>query len=749
MRIHHFIGYSTVSTLRLFLVRLANCDQVLVVPVYGRIEQLIISPNGAFLAIVTAHTIHIAVLPDSSHLSGPDYSPFRLKTYQLGPTTHVIPESPVVSALWHPLGIRDNNGGCIITVTADAAVRVWEIDTRNRWSFDRPTVAVDLKKLVDGTSADEDFAPLAFGQNKGFSADIFDMEVASATFGGHGHEAEVSRDEDAWAAMTLWVAMRPGDVYALCPLLPSKWRASSLTIPSLTTSIVNKLSAAQDESFDSNDDLRVTEQQYEWLKEIDNQGFEEDSEFTEIRLRPTYPSPIPRLQGPFLFDIDEDDDDELDLTDIFVIAAKADLEDLMDGDEAGNSREESDREGLSATIICLATATGAVHICLELDGVEGQWLPRSSTSTYSSPVSEPSDLLLLETLETVRSRDQDPDSWPTFSEDIGSRYSFFVTTARSVVYLSLSSWVQRVEPEIQSLDTAGSAFRINIICDGTIAQREQVMQLPSLEYNPDKKVEHLSNCLVIFDYDIGYLLLTYSPSQTCAVVLDSPEYAEYVASRELSPFDPAASTQQMLITAPKRSPYQVPSIFYSLSPLTSFIEENVPHGHRHTLKDSVRLSPSTLDLITVAHRILSSYTHALERAASDLFRRCERLQGEMQDQLGQLVEIGERVNNVSQGTVRGAQNRGPVGREEALDSRVSAAEQRQKQLVERYSNIRKRLAEAGGRPMSESEKGWIGEVEKFSESIGAGEAEDKGELTQRFETVCAISAPLNLIVLSN
>ena len=93
-------------------------------PVYAQIRQIVPSPNGAFLAIVTDHTVHISVLPDSSHLSGTDTSSIRVKTYQLGPTTHVIPESPVVSALWHPLGLHSNLGGCIITVTADAAVRV-------------------------------------------------------------------------------------------------------------------------------------------------------------------------------------------------------------------------------------------------------------------------------------------------------------------------------------------------------------------------------------------------------------------------------------------------------------------------------------------------------------------------------------------------------------------------------------------------------------------------------------------------
>ncbi|KKA18030.1 hypothetical protein T310_8031, partial [Rasamsonia emersonii CBS 393.64] len=365
--------------------------RVLTVPVYGQIRQLVVSPNGAFMAIVTAHTVHIAVLPDSSHLSANDSSPIRLKTYQLGPTTHVIPESPVVSALWHPLGVHTNLGACIVTVTADAAVRVWELDRNNHWSFDQPTLAIDLKKLVDGTSSDEDFSPLGFGKNKGFSADSFDMEVASACFGGTGQEGE-----DAWAPMTLWVAMRPGDIYALCPLLPSKWQAPPTTIPSLSAAIVPKLAAVEEDPLESEDELIACRQQYEWLKEIDSQdplGVSADSgplSDMEILTRPTNPSAIPRLQGPFQFDAGEQIDD-LDVTDLLVIPAKLDMDDLMTGEDDEGSLEENMQEGLSVTVICLSTTSGRVHICLELEGVEGQWLPKAKKNTFRTPLSEPAD----------------------------------------------------------------------------------------------------------------------------------------------------------------------------------------------------------------------------------------------------------------------------------------------------------------------------------------------------------------------
>ncbi|PGH23635.1 hypothetical protein AJ80_02241 [Polytolypa hystricis UAMH7299] len=717
--------------------------RILTVPFYGQIKQLIASPNGAFLAIVTPQTIHIAVLPDSAHLSGPDFSPMKLKTFQLGPTTHVLPESPVVSAIWHPLGVYDNQSGCIVTVTQDAAVRMWEIDRSNHWSFDRPTLAVDLKKLVDGTSLDEDFTPSGFGQNKGFSADLFDMEVASACFGGNGVE-----NEDAWAAMTLWIAMRPGDTYALCPLLPSKWQAPSLTVPSLTSSIIHKPAATQDETSEADEDeQRVVNQQYEWLKEIDNQEpLQNPDTFSdvEIRARPANPSAIPRLQGPFQIDLGDEYDD-LDVTDIFVIAAKADVDDLLAGEDL---YDEPGSEGVSGTLIALVTATGRVYISLELDGVEGQWLSKTCKNAFTTPLSNPSELLLLETLETVREKYQQPHSWPTFTPDAQSRYSFFITTSNNVTFLSLSSWAERLETELQSPDNAGSAFRIKVLCDGSMALREQILQITDQESTSRNGYEHLPSSLVMYDFDLGYLLLTYSSSRIHAVILDSPSLTDFALSKDLTPFDSDISAQQPLAVAPKRSPYQVPSILYTMSPLASFIEEHVPHGHKHTLREPVRLSPSTLDLITAAHRILSAHTYALERAASDLFRRCERLQGEMNDQLHQLAEIAERVNDVSNG-IGGEEEveqedgrRKLSGPERNLDSRLAAAQSRQEQLVERYNNIRNRIAKAGGRPLGEKEKGWVSEVDKLSGSLGQSEKVEPGELAHRLRTAKSLSQDL-------
>ncbi|PWY70475.1 nuclear pore complex protein An-Nup82 [Aspergillus heteromorphus CBS 117.55] len=714
--------------------------RVLVVPVYEKIRQLIPSPNGAFLAIVADHTVFIAVLPDPAHLAGTDDTPIRTKSYQLGPTTHVIPESSVVSALWHPLGVHNNLGGCFVTVTADAAVRVWELDRNNHWSFDRPTLAVDLRKLVDGTSSDQDFAPSGFGKNKGFSADFIDMEVASACFGGTGTEKE-----EAWAPMTLWVAMRPGDLYALCPLLPTKWRAPSTTVPSLSAAIIPKLAALEEDPVEFEEQLTACRQQYDWLAEIDNQeplltDFDsESSSGSEVLTRPANPSAIPRLQGPFRFDTGDEIDD-LDLCDLLVIGAKVDLDALMMGEEDELALDDGGDDRLSATVICLATGSGRIHVCLELDGVEGQWLPKAKKNVFSTPISEPSDLVLVESLDTMRGERQSSNNWPTFTKDVYSRYGFFVTNSSNVTFISLASWVQRLEAELQSEDTTGTAFRLQILCEGAASLRERILEVEGSDAGAKDLTGHLPASLIYYDYDLGYLLLTYQSSTPHAAILDAPEVSlPEIDDMRLYDHDGQAPGSPVL--PPRRPPYQVPSIFYAEPPLEFFVDKHVPHRQRQAFKEQVRLSPATLDLVAAAHRILSAHTNALERAASDLFRRCERLQGEMRDQLKQLAEVAERVKGVSSEIGEDGKRIEGSKSGEVLDKRLQAAKDKQAQLVQRYETLRNKVLKSGGRPLSDKEKSWVVEVKTMSDSIGDSTPED-GQLTHRLDAVREIADDL-------
>jgi nucleoporin NUP82 len=331
------------------------------------ISRLTISNDATYLAVSTSHTVHIVVLPDSGLLDSDDTGPLKPKSFQVGPTAHVLEGSEVVSVLWHPLGYH---GRCLITITLEGVVRLWEINRADRSTFNEPTLSIDLKKLANAADDKEDLSASTFGAPKGFSPDSVELEVASACFGDFPEQEGVH----GWAPLTLWVAMVEGDLYALCPLLPSKWQLDESTgastfLQTLATSININYADVQDDADAKPNTKETADKQLSWLSDIIYQEplteTLADGESIKVFTRPNSVPIVPLLQGPFSI---QPDVDEFELSDIIVFSLKT----FSDG------TEDETAEGLPAAIVCFLTDTCKVHVCLDLEGVVGQWLPSSS-----------------------------------------------------------------------------------------------------------------------------------------------------------------------------------------------------------------------------------------------------------------------------------------------------------------------------------------------------------------------------------
>ncbi|CZT07235.1 hypothetical protein WAI453_012947 [Rhynchosporium graminicola] len=697
---NHAQGYRTVKT-----------------PVADDIRQLVVSPNGNYLAILTTHTVHIAMLPDSSPLTAPDDSPMKLKTYTLGPTTHVTSQAGIASALWHPLGV---NGTCLVTVTVDAVVRVWELSATDRWSFDRPTLAIDLKKLADGTSVDQDFAA-SVGANKSFSPDSVEMDVASACFAGRG--------SGGWSPMTLWVAMREGDVYALCPLLPEKWSSPPSLVPSLTVSIVAKLAATEDDPTCSPKAKALAQQQFDWMAEIDKQDpvhieTSPGDPPGEVFMRPSKPGKIPKLQGPFELELAVDESEEESdslLSDIYIIGAKVDDESLMFGEEEDILTEGVDREGASFGVVCLLTSNGRLSICLDLDGVEAQWLPK----TRSRPqrlVQEEFDvpsLLTFEVLDTSKKSEVQKKGmdWPVFSEDVTSRYSFYITNTSSISYISLHPWIFRLDGDLSD-SSHGAEFRIDLMAKAEKSIRQRIYTQEPLD-----RLSPLAASTLIFDPDLRYFLLTATPHGPLALVFETSKDVEsdYYRSQSRSPiYDP--EPERPLILCEPRPVYEPSHTLDEDSALPAFIEKLGQSKYKRLLKEEIRLSPATLQIMAEAHKVLSEETHRIGTAAAELFRRCQRLQAELQSQIKKANDVASRVDAITGNDVED----GPtVSVDERISVRIKVAEARQKELTERIDRLRRKATQSTSRELSDKERAWLGEVKMLkSKVVGGNESDD-------------------------
>ncbi|KAK3332519.1 hypothetical protein B0T19DRAFT_105422 [Cercophora scortea] len=708
-------------------------------PVADDIRQLIMSPQEGFLAVLTSHTVHICLLPDSSHLGAKDTSPFKPKFWTLGSIIHVTSRSAVVSAIWHPLGV---NGSALVTVTEDAVVRVWELSATDRWSFDNPSLAIDLKRLADGTSLDQDFTASTSTTNKAFSPDSFDMEVAAACF--------PARGSGGWSSMTLWIAMVGGDVYALCPLLPQRWAPPPTLIPSLSVSIVAKVAAIEDDPQVPAQDKVLAQQQLEWMSDLDNQDpklveghFGEG--LVEVYTRPSRPSTVPRLQGPFEIDLNPEDeqDDEVELKDIYVVGEKFNAADLMMGEDLDLEMEDRDQEGLSLSVVCLLSTSGQVKVCLDLDGVQAQWLPpRTLTkSRRYIPASTAPSLLTFQTFDTLKPAELTPDSWPMFSEDITSRYSFYVTHAAGITYVSLAPWVFRLESELQGESEAGAEFRLNLLVKGPGSDRERI-------YTQQPGQGTLAAATAMSDPDLGHFIISATHNDPVALFFDTPT-VDLAPVHQDSPevFTEKAEQRHEEETAWDPRPLFHPSEALDHgSALPAWLDHIKTSKRRPLMQQEVRLSIATLEVFTEGHRLVSSEVFQINNAVAELFRKCEALQGELRDQINKVNEVKTRIDRI---TGDDSADDEPISENMLVKGRLRQAQQKQEELSRRMEALRKRLGRNTSRELSDKEKAWMDEVRALGASVLGDEADEASSVPshtkpawKRFEEIKSIKDSL-------
>ncbi|KAJ4385029.1 Nucleoporin nup82 [Neurospora sp. IMI 360204] len=695
--------------------------RIIKTPVASEIRQLVISPNKDQLAVLTSHTVHVCMLPDTSHLTSGETAPFKPKFWTLGPTTHVTSKSAVVSALWHPLGV---NGSCLVTVTEDAVVREWELSTIDRWSFDTPTLEVDLKRLADGTSVDQDFSA-STSTNKAFSPDDFDMKVASASF--------ASRNSNGWAPMTLWVAMAEGDVYALCPLLPRRWSPPPTLIPSLSVSVAQKIETLEADPEATREEKLLAKQQLEWMADLDNQEPKlldgPYGEVTEVYSRPSRPGSIPRLQGPFELAVapEDEQDDEVELKDIFVIGAKRNTADLMMGEDFELYADDDDKDSLSMSVICLLSTSGQVKICLDIDGVEAQWLPPRNASTRGFPDHEIPSLLVFHTFDTLKPAEITSDSWPVFSEDVTTRYAFYVTHAAGITYVSLAPWISLLESELQSDSEAGVDFRFDLMVKGQRAEVDRI-------YTPQHAQNALAAATAFKSSDLSHFVLSATHNDPVIIFFDTPE-SELMSDRQETPVPTEhGDTPEPLTVWEPRPLFHPSEVLSRPSTLPSWVDALRTSRKRPLMQQEVRLSVATLEIFTEGHRLVSSEVFELNNAVAELFRKCEALTFELKEQINKVYEVNQRIETISgEGESRSTKEQN-ISEEMLVRNRIDVMKVRQENLARRVDNLRKRLGQVSTRELSDKEKAWAEEVRTLASSILGDEEEEEDTTTASIST---------------
>ena len=330
--------------------------------------------------------------------------------------------------------------------------------------------------------------------------------------------------------------------------------------------------------------------------------------------------------------------------------------------------------------------------------------------------------------------------WPTFSPDVHSSYSFYVSHDAGIYFLSLDPWVEKLESELQCSENAGSKFRFDVLTKSSGTLREKLLQIdPTADNLADESV---AVPIILQDSDLGYFLLTKRGEQPQALSLDEPNDGVLQDLDQDAQHDYIPDIK-MITSGPPRSTYQPPKSLWAKSSLANFIDTRVHNRHRKTLKEEIRLSAATLDIMTEAHRVLSQETHQLGIAAADLFRRCQRLQEEFRDQIRRANDVASQVERLNDEDADDYQDSDHARGSAKIEDRLDKVRKRQEDITARHEVLRRKLIRAGGKDLSGKEQAWVAEIDKLACSVikpgMGGEADDdddhKAELWERYEEV--------------
>jgi nucleoporin NUP82 len=500
--------------------------------------------------------------------------------------------------------------------------------------------------------------------------------------------------------MTLWIATVPGDVYALCPLLPSKWQlvespGSHTFLQTLTSSINMNYAELSEDDASPIEELKTSEKQVSWLSDIlyEEPFMEErlNGDSVKVFARPTSAPAVPLLQGPFTITPEVDD---FELSDMIVFSLKT----LSESEED----EAAAVEGLPTAVVCLLTDTSKVHVCLDLEGVVGRWLPSPDDEVDITEAPE-HELITAETI--MLAADEQSSFNQSITADVHTDFSFFVSHANGVFYISLESWVRKLESELSQPQTEGSEFRLGRILEAANSTVEKFLERPS---PADPAEQEVNSVVVIENGNIGYLLLTTLDGEPHATLLDAPE--------EGMPTDDQL-VEYMATSAPAkevRRAWQPPKELYE--PFDLYGSINIPSRHRSSLKEEIRLSPANLELLMDVHRVLSAQTSKLQHAVSDLFNRATRLQDEFRDQVYRTSTIASNIDSVTGNDEIGSDGGSAYGSAK-VDERLEKVKARQDAINARYEALRRKMVSIGSSELSEKESNWIEELQIMDSAV--------------------------------
>ncbi|OUM64965.1 hypothetical protein PIROE2DRAFT_69154 [Piromyces sp. E2] len=304
------------------------------------VNTITLNKNGKLLALVGEDGVNVMIIPQT--INQINVEELRANVITVGSDIYSSNSGiKIVKAAWHPLSSTNSH---LVILSSDGCLRLFDVFSESKEPEQRYFIGPQYYNEY------KEFTSSVYIPGRSISGNSEEMETVSFTFG----------NGDDWEIFTIYVLMKNGDVYAICPFLPSKSTVKKSLLENLSLSIEQRWKESDPEDL-------VIDQQYRlqrcWistvlqnLKPVKTSDLAEDEEVIINGNISRFKDIHPIIQGPFLLQpapIDYDPDH-------------------CDVDNVASSIVSLNTEPFS--IIVIAFTNGKVDVCLNVAPVEALWM---------------------------------------------------------------------------------------------------------------------------------------------------------------------------------------------------------------------------------------------------------------------------------------------------------------------------------------------------------------------------------------
>lgn len=365
-------------------------------PFEGPFLQAEVNSHDKLLAIRTPSRVLVIVVP----LPGLSSTQGSFKTTEVGASVFVG-GLQVLQIEWHP---RSASGTHLMVLSSDGLLRLFDLSI----SPEEPEQIFDLTRPGSQFPSSSQHILPSKNRRGIFSAETSEREVVSFAVGAAG--------DVGWSSLTVYAAMENGDIYSLCPVMPSTCSLSLGQVQSLRSRL------GQPKNDEDSTEKKNRYWTLRWIQEVEEQIIRHEDSLPSDLVQVSLPKFHTKLglfrQGPFLkpASSSDEDDESRSLTDMHIVF------------------------DLHAQYLWTAYSNGSVELRVNFRPPTPIWGNLNISGLDEPPEWTRSSLQYLETLELLESPSETLGSALTLVKD--PKYSDVVYVAHSegIHRLSLRPW---------------------------------------------------------------------------------------------------------------------------------------------------------------------------------------------------------------------------------------------------------------------------------------------------------------------